>query len=131
SAAVLRRGGGAAGLCWAGRVPSAPGGAGLGALRRGGPAVRAVGVRDALEPLWRAVAEERPHAVFNLVMELRDEGRFQPHVAAALELAGVPFTGADARAIGHSRDKALAKKILLHHGLPTPAFAAFPRPRRG
>jgi len=96
-------------------------------LRRRGHAVRAVGVRDDLAPLWRAVAEERPHAIFNLLMELRDEGRFQPHVAAALELAGVPFTGADARAIGRSRDKVLAKKLLLHHGLATPAFAVFPR----
>jgi len=99
----------------------------LNALRRRGHAVRAVGVRDDLAPLRRALAEWRPHAVFNLLMELRDEGRLQPHAAAALELEGVPFTGADARAIFLTRDKALAKRLLREHGLPTPAFALFPR----
>src|SRR5262245_28092921 len=99
----------------------------LSALRRRGHAVRVVGVRDDLAPLARAVAELRPHAVFNLLMELRDEGRFQPHAAAALELLGVPFTGADARAIALTRDKALAKKLLVHDGVPTPAFTVFPR----
>jgi D-alanine-D-alanine ligase len=99
----------------------------LTALRRRGHSVRAVGVRDDLAPLRRALAEWRPHAVFNLLMELRDEGRLQPHAAAALELEGVPFTGADARAIFLTRDKALAKRLLLEHGLPTPAFAVFPR----
>ena len=99
----------------------------LSALRRRGHAVRVVGVRDDLAPLRRALREEPAHAVFNLVMELRDAGVLQPHVAAALELEGVPFTGADARAIFLTRDKALAKKVLLHHGVPTPAFAVFPR----
>jgi D-alanine-D-alanine ligase len=69
----------------------------------------------------------RPHAVFNLLMEFRDEGALQPHVAAYLELLGVPATGPDARAVALTRDKALAKQILLRHGLPTPAFAVHPR----
>src|SRR5512145_530480 len=60
-------------------------------------------------------------------MELRDEGAYQAHAAAGLELLGVPFTGPDARAIVVTRDKALAKTILLRHGIPTPAFAVFPR----
>lgn len=97
------------------------------ALRRRGHAVQVVGVRDDLEPLRRAAAAFRPHAVFNLVMEIQDVGWYQVHVAAALELLGIPFTGADTRAIVLTRDKALAKKILLHHGIPTPAFAVFPR----
>ena len=44
------------------------------------------------------------------------------HVAAFLELLGKPFTGCDARALHLGQDKALAKKILCFHGIPTPDF---------
>jgi D-alanine-D-alanine ligase len=96
-------------------------------LRRAGHDVRFVGVSDDLEPIRRSVQSWRPHAVFNLLMEFRNEGAHQPHVAAYLELLGVPATGPDARAIAITRDKALAKQILLYHDLPTPAFALHPR----
>lgn len=96
-------------------------------LRRAGHDVRFVGVSDDLEPIRRSIRSWRPHAVFNLLMEFRNEGAHQAHVAAYLELLGVPATGPDARAIAVTRDKALAKQILLHHGLPTPAFAVHPR----
>jgi D-alanine-D-alanine ligase len=86
-----------------------------------------LGVCDDLEPLRRAVLAFRPHAVFNLLMEFGGQGAQQGHVVAYLELLGVPCTGPDARAILLTRDKALAKKVLLHHGIPTPAFAVFPR----
>ncbi len=97
------------------------------ALRRAGHEVRVVGVSHDLEPIRRAAQGFRPHAAFNLLMEFQDEGRFQAHVVAYLELLGVPVTGPDARGILLTRDKALAKTVLLHHGLPTPAFAVFPR----
>jgi D-alanine-D-alanine ligase len=96
-------------------------------LRRAGHAVRIVGVSDDLEPIRRAVREFRPHATFNLLMEFRDAGHFQAHVVAYLELLGVPVTGPDARGILLSRDKAVAKALLLRHAIPTPAFALFPR----
>ncbi len=96
-------------------------------LRRAGHDVRVVGVSDDLEPIRRAVDSWRPDAVFNLLMEFRDEGAHQPHVAAYLELLGVPATGPDARAIALTRDKALTKAILGHHGVPTPSFAVHPR----
>jgi len=96
-------------------------------LRRAGHEVRTVGVSDDLEPLRRCVGSWRPHAAFNLLMEFRDQGALQPHVAAYLELLGVPTPGPDARAIALTRDKALAKQVLLRHGLPTPAFAVHPR----
>jgi D-alanine-D-alanine ligase len=98
-----------------------------GGLRRAGHEVRFVGLSDDLEPLRRSIASWRPHAVFNLLMEFRNEGRLQPHVAAYLELLGMPATGPDARAIAVTKDKALAKQILLYHGLPTPPFALHPR----
>lgn len=96
-------------------------------LERAGHEVRFVGVSDDLEPIRESVRSWRPHVVFNLLMEFRNEGAHQPHVAAYLELLGVPATGPDARAIAITRDKALAKQILLYHGLPTPAFAVHPR----
>jgi hypothetical protein len=71
-------------------------------LRSAGHEVRFVGVSDDLEPIRRCVRTWRPHAAFNLLMEFRDEGALQPHVAAYLELLGFP-TGPDARALRSHR----------------------------
>ena len=96
-------------------------------LRSAGHEVRFVGVSDDLEPIRRCAREWRPHAVFNLLMEFRDEGALQPAVAAYLELLGIPAAGPDWRAIALTRDKARAKQVLLQEGLPTPSFAVHPR----
>jgi D-alanine-D-alanine ligase len=56
-------------------------------------------------------------------------GAFQAHVVSYLELQGVAFTGCNSLGIQLARDKALSKKILLHHRIPTPRFGVFPRGR--
>jgi D-alanine-D-alanine ligase len=97
------------------------------ALRELGHEIQVVGVSDDLLPI-RSVAEGfAPHLFFNLLMEFRDVGSFQAHVTSYLELLGVRFTGCHARGILLTRDKALCKKILRYHRVPTPRFAVFPR----
>ena len=55
----------------------------------------------------------------------KEESEFEPHVAAALDVVGVPYTGADFLSIAMSLDKVLTKKLLLCHGVPTPKFQEF------
>lgn len=105
-------------------------------LRRIGHEVRVVGVADDLMPIRRAVEEQGTELVFNLLMEFQDVGFYQAHVASYLELLNVPFTGCNALGILLARDKAVAKKVLRYHRVPTPSFAVFRRgqragPRRG
>ncbi|UCE86188.1 MAG: ATP-grasp domain-containing protein [Deltaproteobacteria bacterium] len=90
---------------------------------------RVVGVSWDLLPIRRVVEEWKPHVVFNLLMEFRDVGVFQAHVAGYLELLGAHYSGCNPRGIMLSRDKVLSKKILRFHRIPTPAFAVY-RPGR-
>jgi D-alanine-D-alanine ligase len=99
-------------------------------LRGCGHEVQVLGVSDDLLPIRRLAEAWQPHVFFNLLMEFRDVGVFQAHVVSYLELLQVCFTGCNALGIQLSRDKALAKKILRFHRIPTPRFAVFPRGRR-
>jgi D-alanine-D-alanine ligase len=97
------------------------------ALRELGHEVQVVGVSDDLAPIRSVALGFDPHVVFNLLMEFRDVGNYQAHVTSYLELLGVRFTGCHARGILLTRDKALCKKILRYHRVPTPRFAVFER----
>ncbi len=98
-------------------------------LRDLGHEVSVLGLHDALAPLHAAIDEQRPDVVFNLLMELRGSSRFEPHVVAALEERGVPYTGCNVEGLMLTNDKALTKKLLAWHGVPVPAFASFRRRR--
>jgi len=78
------------------------------------------GVGLDLSSVRRAIDSERPAVVFNLVESLGGHGRLVQVIPALLEALRVPFTGADARAIGLSSDKRAAKLVLRAAGLPTP-----------
>ena len=67
-------------------------------------------------------ARVRTSLVFNLTESYAGDDTKDLHVAAFLELLGKPFTGCDVRALHLGQDKALAKKILRFHGVPTPDF---------
>ncbi|HYF91489.1 MAG TPA: ATP-grasp domain-containing protein [Symbiobacteriaceae bacterium] len=69
-------------------------------------------------PKLRAV---RPDIVFNICEGLRGESR-ESQIPALLEMLGIPYTGSGVLALALSLDKAAAKKMLLYHGVPTPAF---------
>jgi D-alanine-D-alanine ligase len=69
----------------------------------------------------------RASLVFNLTESYAGDDTKDLHVAAFLELLGKPFTGCDARALHLGQDKALAKKILRFHSVPTPDFFTVPR----
>jgi D-alanine-D-alanine ligase len=99
-------------------------------LERLGHRVEQLGLDTSLAPLHAALDRFDPHIVFNLLIELRDSGGFEPHVVAALEARGVHYTGCNSEALVLTRDKAITKKLLAWHGIPIPEFATFRRGRR-
>ena len=99
-------------------------------LRRMGHEVQVLGVSDDLQPIRRLVEGWQAQIVFNLLMEFQDIGAYQAHVASYLELLGVPFTGCNPLGILLTRDKALCKKILRYHRIPTARFGVFPVGRK-
>lgn len=98
-------------------------------LRKMGHDVQVLGVSDDLLPIRSSMEGFQPDVLFNLLMEFQDVGAYQAHVVSYLELLGVPFTGCNSLGIQLSRDKALAKKILRFHRIPTARFAVFAKGR--
>ncbi|MFA5005003.1 MAG: ATP-grasp domain-containing protein [Candidatus Omnitrophota bacterium] len=59
--------------------------------------------------------------VFNISEGLTGRNR-ESQVPILLEMAGIPFVGADALTLGLTLDKVMAKKIFIADGIPTPRF---------
>ena len=100
------------------------------ALRALGHEARPLGVQDELAPIRDAVAEFRPHAVFNLLEEFHHNALFDQNVVSFLELLKVPYTGCNPRGLILARSKSLSKKLLAYHRIHTPEFLVVPRGRR-
>jgi hypothetical protein len=92
------------------------------ALASEGFSAGAVNIEDDIERLECAIRDRRPDVVFNLVEHFRDDPRLEEAVAALPDLHAVPYTGANAFALGLCRRKGLTKQVLLQNGLSTPAF---------
>lgn len=74
---------------------------------------------DAFERL----REMRVDVAFNICDDgFHGETWMEPHIAAMLDILKIPYTGSGHKTLTICQDKAHAKKILLHHGLPTPRF---------
>jgi D-alanine-D-alanine ligase len=59
--------------------------------------------------------------VFNISEGISGRNR-ESQVPILLEMAGIPFVGADALSLGLSLDKIVAKKIFIAEKIPTPKF---------
>ncbi len=59
--------------------------------------------------------------VFNISEGTSGRNR-ESQVPILLEMAGIPFVGADALTLGITLDKVMAKKIFIAEGIPTPRF---------
>ncbi len=68
--------------------------------------------------------------VFNLLEQFHGETAYDQNVASYLELLRMPYTGCNPRGLMLARGKALSKKLLSYHRIPTPAFAVFPIGRK-
>jgi len=99
-------------------------------LREIGHEVRPLGVEDELAPIRVAIADWKPHIVFNLIEQFHGQRSFDHHVPSFLELMKVCYTGCNPRGLVLAKDKALAKKLLTYHRIRTPGFLVFPKGRR-
>jgi D-alanine-D-alanine ligase len=92
----------------------------LAALKKLGHEVTCAGVGSDLSVIGHAIDDIKPHIVFNLV---------EQHVVSYLELRKQKYTGCNPRGLTLARDKALTKKVLAYHRIPSPRFAVF-KPRK-
>ena len=99
-------------------------------LREMGHTVHPLGVGGELAVIREMLDDFRPRIVFNLLEEFAGHAIFDQNVVSYLELMRVPFTGCNPRGLILARDKALSKKIMAWHRIPTPDFAVFPMQRR-
>ncbi len=102
----------------------------IGALERLGHDVRVLGGEIAATQVRHVVTAWKPHVAFNLLEEFEGEGMRVPYVLGYLDLMGVPYTGCNPRGLILADTKALMKKILRYHRVPTPDFVLVRRGRR-
>lgn len=96
-------------------------------LRKMGHEVRPLAVQDELMPIRAAIAEWKPHVVFNLLEQFHGLRAFDHHVVSFLELVKMCYTGCNPRGLVLARDKALSKKLLVYHRIRAPRFAVVPK----
>jgi len=73
------------------------------------------------ENLLERLASLKVDIVFNISEGVSGRNR-ESQVPAILEMAGIPFVGADALTLGLTLDKVMAKKIFIADKIPTPKF---------
>jgi len=91
-------------------------------LRNRGHDVMLIEVHDDLTPIRQSLDDFRPTIVFNLLEAFDDVVVFDQNVVSYLELLRVPYTGCNPRGLVLARDKALARKLLSYHRIPSPDF---------
>ena len=99
-------------------------------LRERGHDLMLIEVHDDLTPIRQALDEFRPTIAFNLLEDFDDVVLFDQNVVSYLELLRVPYTGCNPRGLTLARDKALARKLLSYHRIPSPDFAVVPLGRK-
>jgi D-alanine-D-alanine ligase len=68
----------------------------------------------------------QPDICFNICEGHWGDSR-ESHVPALLEMLRIPYTGSGVLTLALTLDKAMTKRVLTFHGLPTPAFQVFER----
>jgi len=79
--------------------------------------------------LPQLLAEHPVDICFNTCEGFRGDSR-EAQVPAFLEMMGVPYTASKVLALAVTLDKAMTKRVLAYHGLPTPRFQEFHDPRQ-
>jgi D-alanine-D-alanine ligase len=79
-------------------------------------------VYESLSDMVEKIRGFVPEVVFNCCESFFNERSKEPNIPALLELMRVRYTGASSEALMLSKDKALAKTILLYHHIRVPRF---------
>ncbi len=99
-------------------------------LKDMGHKVMALGVYDDMAPIRNALRQWSPDITFMLLEEFHGVVTYDHAIISYLELMRQPYTGCNPRGLLLSKDKALSKKIMAYHRIPTPRFAVFPRGKK-
>jgi D-alanine-D-alanine ligase len=65
---------------------------------------------------------DKPDLVLNLVDTVHGQDLLQPAIPGALELSGIPYTGAGMRGLVLGNERHLIKYVLSAHDIPTPKY---------
>jgi D-alanine-D-alanine ligase len=94
-----------------------------------GEYVQALGIEvrfhpgNAALPQW--LAQNQLDMVINLVDSIKGAESLASAIPGALELLGIPYTGAGILGLSLDTNKFLVKKLLQQHGIPVPYFQIF------
>ena len=80
---------------------------------------------NADENLFQNLKKKEIEMVFNVCERFNGNSLFEPHVAAMLELSGIPFTGSDYSTLFFCNNKIKAKEILNAYKISTPKHQVF------
>lgn len=72
--------------------------------------------------LLTSLLVDRPDLVVNLVDTFKGKDSLQTSIPAALELANIPYTGAEMTGLVIGNDRHLIKRLLMSYEIPTPKF---------
>jgi len=93
------------------------------ALEGAGHTVALLEADETIAPQLKVVA---PDIVFNIAEGRHGESR-ESYVPTVCETLGLPYTGSGPLTLALCLNKARAKEILLHYGIPTPRFQVMER----
>jgi D-alanine-D-alanine ligase len=97
------------------------------ALEHDGHEVQRHGLETDVPALAQSLLAAQPDLVFNLTESFAGRSALDSGVASLLNLLGLRYTGSSEAGLLLAGDKALAKKILVFHGIITPEFATLQR----
>lgn len=92
------------------------------ALRENGHEIHLIGLRGDLGELIRRIQDWKPELVFNCCEGFGGDDNLEYVVPSMLEALEVCYVGSPPLGLMVSRNKALSKKVLQHHGIKVPGF---------
>ena len=102
----------------------------MAALGELGHTAEHLAIFDEVDLVRQKMESFAPDVLFNLVEQFKNNPGFDQNIVSLLEMQGVPFTGCGSTGLTLCKHKGISKKILGHHGIPTPSFVVIPRGQR-
>ncbi|HXY60907.1 MAG TPA: ATP-grasp domain-containing protein [Chthoniobacterales bacterium] len=102
----------------------------MAALKELGHSADHLAIFDDVDLVRQKMESFQPDILFNLVEQFKNNPGFDQNIVSLLEMQDVPFTGCGSTGLTLCKHKGISKKILGHHGIPTPNFVVIPRGQR-
>jgi len=92
-------------------------------LQKLGYSVKLLGADRDISSLITKLQKDESDLIFNVCEGIDGNNRFEPAIAALLDLLGKAYTGSNSTGLILGQDKALSKKLYAFHGLNYPKFS--------